>query len=363
MVGSTRRVGARSSRRGARSKRVHLRKILVGVAALATPMGLSIGSLATAAGGATRATGGSVLRVGYFASLAGGAAPALGTHFGWFRKAGLRVSFVPFTAAPAAAAALVGGSIDMYAGGMNGAINGLAGYARIVALDDYDNDAYLLSSPGSGITSIAGLRGKSVGYTEGTNSQIVLQLALDSAHMTLHDVNAINLEPTAIVSAFDSGKIDAASIYLPFEAAITSAIAGTHVLGRASRFLGQSAIPLVWVASDRAISSEKPEILKFLGVLAKARTYRASHLRQTAGIVDAFAKAPSIKPFLDQMTAEGWPTSRAVLSFYKDGGMQLAWQRIDKVLVQAGIAKSLLPASKVMDLSLDESVLGSFVSQ
>ena len=301
-----------------------------------------------------------VLRIGYFPSLAGGAVPAIGSHFGWFKKLGLQVTFVPFTAAPAASAALVGGSIDMTSIGMNAAINGLAGYARIVGLDDYDNDDFLLSTPGSGIQSLSQLRGKSIGYTEGTNGQIVLQLALDKAHLTLKDVNAINLEPTAIVSSFDAGKIDAASIYLPFEAAITSAVSGTHVLARASTFLGPSAIPLVWVASNRALSSEQPEIEKFLQVLAMVRNYRATHLRESASIVAQFTRAPSIKPFLEQMSAEGWPNSKETLAFYKAGGMQRAWTRIDGILVQAGIAKTALSPSKVLDLGLDESVLEKF---
>jgi ABC-type nitrate/sulfonate/bicarbonate transport system substrate-binding protein len=302
---------------------------------------------------------GPTLRVGYFASLAGGAVPAIGSHFGWFSQVGLRVDFIPFTAAPALSAALVGGSIDMSSVGMNAAIDNLSPYAKIVALDDYDNDDYLLAAPSSGITSISQLRGKTVGYIQGTNAQIVLQLALDSAHLTLSEINAVNLQPPAVVSAFLGHQIQAASIYLPFAASITSASPGTRVLARASTYLGPSAIPLVWIASDRALQTERTQVKKFLEVVAKVRNFRAAHLKQSAQIVYQFTNSPSEAPFLEQMTAEGWPTSAEVLKFYDSGGMVTSWRNIQAVLSQAGIIKQPLPASAVMDLSLDTAVLKS----
>lgn len=300
---------------------------------------------------------GPTLRVGYFPSLAGGAVPAIGSHFGWFTQLGLRVDFIPFTAAPALSAALVGGSIDMGVVGMNASINSLSSYAKIVALDDYDNDDYLLASPSSGITSISELRGKSVGYVEGTNAQIVLQLALDSAHMTLADINGVNLQPPALVSAFLGHQIQAGSIYLPFAASITSAAPGTKVLARASTYLGPSAIPLVWIASDHVLQTERTQVRKYLEVVAKVQNFRAAHLKQSASIVYQFTKAPTEAPFLEQMTAEGWPTSAQVLKFYNNRGMVTSWQKIETVLSQAGIIKQTLPASAVMDLSVDTSVL------
>lgn len=302
------------------------------------------------------------LRVGYIASLAGGAVPAIGSHFGWFKKVGLNVKFIPFTNAPAMAAALVGGSLDIMLTGANGTLNSLIGYAKLICLDDFDNDSYVLTSANSGITSIQQLKGKTVAYTQGTNSQVLVLLALKAAHLTPADITVSNLAPPSIVSAFLGGKINVASIFLPFSAAITSQQPKTNNIARASDFLGGTAIPLMWAASDSALKTKMPEIEKFLQVKARVVDYRRANLAASAKLVYEFSHAPSLTPFTQQITAEQWPSNSQILSDYKSGLVDNSIKKIESVLSAAHAVKQALPSS-MLDFKIDESVLTKYLKK
>lgn len=304
--------------------------------------------------------GNQTLRVGYIASLAGGAVPAIGSHFGWYKKAGLNVKFIAFTNAPAMAEALVGGSLDIMLTGANGTLNSLIGYAKLIGLDDFDNDSYILTSASSGITSVQQLKGKTVAYTQGTNSQVLVLLALRAANLTPSDITVSNLAPPSIVSAFLGGKINAASIFLPFSAAITSQQPKTNNIAKASDYLGGTAIPLMWAASDTALQTKMPEIQKFLQVKARVVNYRRKNLPESAQIVYQFSGAPSLTPFTQQITAEQWPSDSQILSDYKSGLVDRSITKIESVLSAAHAVKQTLPSS-MLDFKIDESVLTNYL--
>lgn len=310
----------------------------------------------TSSPAATTAT----LRVGYIASLAGGAVPAIGSHFGWYKEAGLNVKFIAFTNAPAMAAALVGGSLDVMLTGANGTLNSLIGYGKLIALDDFDNDSYILTSASSGVTSIQQLKGKTVAYTQGTNSQVLVLLALQAANLTPADITVSNLAPPSIVSAFLGGKISVASIFLPFSAAITSQQPKTNNIARVSDYLGGTAIPLMWAASDTALKTKMPEIQKFLQVKARVVDYRRTNLAQSAQIVYEFSGAPSLTPFTEQINAEQWPSDTQILNDYKDGLVNQSINKIESVLTTDKAVTQPLPSS-MLDFKVDESVLSNYL--
>ena len=300
------------------------------------------------------------LRVGYIASLAGGAVPAIGTHFGWYKSAGLNVKFISFTNAPAMATALVGGSLDIMLTGANGTLNSLIGYAKLIALDDFDNDSYILTSAKSGVTNIEELKGKTVAYTQGTNSEVLVLLALQAANLTATDITTSNLAPPSIVSAFLGGKISVASIFLPYSAAITSQQPDTNNISRVSDYLGGTAIPLMWAASDSALSTKMPEIQKYLQVMARVVDYRRTNLSQSAQIVYQFSGAPSLAPFTQQITAEQWPSDSQILSYYNSGLVNSSINKIESVLIAAHAVKQTLPSS-MLDFRVDQSVLTNYL--
>jgi sulfonate transport system substrate-binding protein len=75
------------------------------------------------------------------------------------------------------------------------------------------NDQVVLVQKDSGITSIAGLKGKRVGYVRATTSHYYLLRMLWQAGLDFSDIQAINLDPTDGAAAFEAGELDGWAIY------------------------------------------------------------------------------------------------------------------------------------------------------
>lgn len=77
-----------------------------------------------------------------------------------------------------------------------------------------DNEA-LVARNGSGVNTIADLRGKRVGTPFASTAHYSLLAALDQNGLSPDDVALVDLQPQAILAAFDRGDIDAGYSWLP----------------------------------------------------------------------------------------------------------------------------------------------------
>jgi taurine transport system substrate-binding protein len=77
-----------------------------------------------------------------------------------------------------------------------------------------DNEA-LVARNGSGVTDVAGLKGKKVATPFASTSHYSLLAALDQAGIKESEVNIVDLEPQDIQAAWTRGDLDAAYTWLP----------------------------------------------------------------------------------------------------------------------------------------------------
>jgi sulfonate transport system substrate-binding protein len=133
---------------------------------------------------------------------------------------GIAVSWVEFTSGVPMLEAMSAGSIDLGQCGDSPPIFAQAGGARIVyvAGQPITNGQGILVQPSSGITTIAGLRGKRVGFTRGTSAHNVVVLALESAGLGYGDITPVYLSPPDAGAAFARGSIDAWAVWDPYYA-------------------------------------------------------------------------------------------------------------------------------------------------
>src|ERR1700749_3827466 len=88
-----------------------------------------------------------------------------------------------------------------------------AGNAKIIAMNSLGNADRVIAQPG--ITDLSQLKGKKVGVPDGTSGDMILTLALAKAGLTTKDIQRVPMDAPTIVTAFDSGQIDAAGIWYP----------------------------------------------------------------------------------------------------------------------------------------------------
>jgi len=186
-------------------------KVIAGVAT-ATLLAGSASTLALAATSSTPVT------IGY--ELGGDSALAVTLHNKYFQEnLGSNVSLKVFESGPAALSSIASGAINfMCAIGFPPVISALAQGVPlqvIYAEDRYTTSAGLVATKTSGITTIAGLKGKKIGLVTGSQSQFELSEFLARGGLTLSDVTTVDLTPPELQAAWSTGAVDAGVTWSP----------------------------------------------------------------------------------------------------------------------------------------------------
>jgi taurine transport system substrate-binding protein len=116
--------------------------------------------------------------------------------------------------------AFIGDALDIGAIGSSPVARGLSGdtpidYKVAFVLDVAGDNEALVARNGSGITSVAQLRGHTIGTPFASTAHYSLLAALAAAGLTSAEVKLVDLQPQAILAAWGRGDIDAAYTWLP----------------------------------------------------------------------------------------------------------------------------------------------------
>jgi len=131
---------------------------------------------------------------------------------------GVDSEFVTVRAGSEVISAMAGGSLDMCNVGSSPMMVGYANGLQASMVYVYKNivDSECLAVQGnSGITDVAGLKGKRIGLPFNTSVHFAAVAALRSAGLGLKDVQLINMRSDQIVSAWQRREIDASYIWVP----------------------------------------------------------------------------------------------------------------------------------------------------
>jgi NitT/TauT family transport system substrate-binding protein len=170
---------------------------------------------------------------------------------GIFDQAGVKVDLTYFEGYLDSINAFAAGQLDANTQTLNDTIPSVAAGSdqRIVLVNDNStgNDQIIADAS---ITSVADLRGKTIGVEEGVVDHFLLLLGLKDAGMTEADVHLQNLETGAAAAAFAAGQMDAVAVFAPFTTqALTRT--GSHALFTSKEYPGSIPDHLV-VSGDLA---------------------------------------------------------------------------------------------------------------
>jgi sulfonate transport system substrate-binding protein len=131
---------------------------------------------------------------------------------------GVAVKWSEFTSGPPLLGAMNAGSVDIGQVGDTPPIFAQAAGAAIVyvAGQPSTNGQGILVKQDSPIRTLADLKGKRVGFTQGSSAHNVTVMALEKAHLTYADITPVYLSPPDGAAAFARGSIDAWAIWDPY---------------------------------------------------------------------------------------------------------------------------------------------------
>ncbi|MFC7485885.1 ABC transporter substrate-binding protein [Knoellia sp. CPCC 206453] len=164
-------------------------------------------------------SGSKELRIGYFAFPSG---DLLVKNRGLLQKAlpDHKITWIKFDSGASVNQAFIGKSLDIAALGSSPLARGLSGsspipYKVAFILDVAGENEALIAHKDSGVTEVAGLKGKVVATPFASTAHFSLLAALETAGLKATDVKLIDLQPQAILGAWQRKDIDAAYVWLP----------------------------------------------------------------------------------------------------------------------------------------------------
>ncbi|MEU9889934.1 glycine betaine ABC transporter substrate-binding protein [Sphaerisporangium sp. NPDC051011] len=198
-----------------------LRRLLLLTAAAATAAVLAACGDGAASAGPSAAGGGAAktIRIAYQAFPSG---DLVVKNKGWLEEAlpGYRITWTKFDSGASINTAFVAKAVDIAAIGSSPVARGLSAplnipYQVAFVLDVAGDNEALVARDGTGISSIADLRGKKVASPFASTSHYSLLAALARANVPESALTIVDLEPQDILAAWARGDIDAAYVWLP----------------------------------------------------------------------------------------------------------------------------------------------------
>ncbi len=227
--------------------------------------------------------------LGYIADGNGSTLVAVAEKLDLWAKHGLEPDVKVFTNGPLQIQALGTGDIDFGYIGPGALWLPMEGKASVVSLNSLGRADRVIAQ--AGISSLADLRGKTVGVAEGTSSDMILALGLEKAGMSEDDIERVAMDPTALISAFTAGQIDAAAIWYPHIETIRERVPDLVELDVAADF-PELAFPAAQVAGPD-IATEKPEELqRFQAVMKEVLDWAAENKAELPALLAEFLDAP-----------------------------------------------------------------------
>jgi sulfonate transport system substrate-binding protein len=202
------------------------------------------------------------------------------------RLPGVRIDWVEFTAGPQLLEALGAGSLDFGMTGDTPPIFAQAAGRDILYVGretPKPRSSAILVQNGSGIASLAALRGKRVAFQRGSSAHYLLLRALEKAGLRLTDIEPVYLAPADARAAFERHSVDAWAIWDPYWAAAETG-SFAHVLANGEGLSDN----ISFYESSRAITRDHPEVIAALfGAINEADQYVGAHRSDAAALIAA----------------------------------------------------------------------------
>jgi taurine transport system substrate-binding protein len=148
-------------------------------------------------------------------------------------------------------------------------------------LDDIANAEQLVARKGSGVSTVADLKGKKIGVPFVSTTHYQLLFALQQAGIERKDAEVLNMRPPEIVAAWERGDIDATFVWNPALAKVKESGTVLVSAGELAK-AGRPTFDAIMVSSDWAAKNKEFMVALVKALAAKDAEYMANKAKWTA---------------------------------------------------------------------------------
>lgn len=293
------------------------------------------------------------LRIGYLRGLASDAHLWTAERLGAFGREGLEVETIQFVSGLEAYQALVGGSLDLVTTGAVISNFPARGQGKAFLINAVENaSAQLWVQAGSGIATVADLKGKAVATTRGTTAHYFLYKLLQKAGLTEADLRLIHQPMSSAVAGFIGGSVPALVTWVPLDQLIRKSAKGAVLLTDSGLYEDTSVLN-GWSARNAVFADRKDVLRRFASAWITAN---AELIANQDGALEALQKAkyPEFTPaeMVEQAKAITLFDARDWAARYRNGFVTGILNRVTDFNVAVGGFTNPLRAETYFDPAL-----------
>ena len=278
------------------------------------------------------------IKVGYMNNYGSLWSVLTADQMGYMEEQGITLELSSFADGPTIISAMESGSIDIGDGAHKLCA---AGNAEIIALSHVSNGDAVIG--GSNVTTLEDLAGKTVAYAAGTSSEVILTNALNSVGLTMDDITAMNMDPSAIVTAMLTGDVDACALWSPESLTVLEQVEGATKLADNMTFSDTSISLASWIAMPDRVESERDMFVRFVTALFKGMDYSADeHYDEVAEWV-ADLLAIDYESAYNQRGDAEWLSGKEVYDGIADGTVAGYYELQQELMISSGNLESEVP--------------------
>ncbi len=253
---------------------------------------------------------------------------------GYLAEEGITVKLTEFQDGPTIIAAMESGSIDIGYIGQGAHKLAINGQASIFALSHISNGDALIG--GAGITKVEDLAGKKVAYSSGSSSEDILVNSLTRAGMTMDDIQAVDMDASAIVTAMLSNGVDACATWSPNSLKILEEMPDATKLTDNMTFADQTVSLASWIAMPGYAAENRDILVRFCRALFKAMDYAANDNQEATAALIAAQVAQDQETVYNQRGDAQWLTGKEVSAGAADGTVEGYYELQKQNFIAAG---------------------------
>lgn len=281
------------------------------------------------------------IKVGYMNNYGSLWSVLTAEQMGYMEEQGITLELSSFADGPTIISAMESGSIDIGYIGDGAHKLCAAGNAEIIALSHISNGDAVIGGPN--VTSLEDLAGKTVAYAAGTSSEVILTNALNSVGLTMDDITAMNMDPSAIVTAMLTGDVDACALWSPESLTVLEQVEGATKLADNMTFSDTSISLASWIAMPDRVESERDMFVRFVTALFKGMDYSADeHYDEVAEWV-ADLLAIDYESAYNQRGDAEWLSGKEVYDGIADGTVAGYYELQQELMISSGNLESEVP--------------------